>query len=57
MEHQPLSIGLSTLNCIECRRQWILRTERWRAYVTEDDPPEVVIYCESCADKEFGQDA
>ncbi len=28
---------------------------RWRAYVTDDDPPEVVFYCEGCAEREFGR--
>ena len=28
--------------------------DRWRAYVTDDDPPEVVFYCEACAEREFG---
>jgi hypothetical protein len=28
-------------------------TERWRVYLTDDDPPEAVSYCPDCAEDEF----
>jgi hypothetical protein len=28
--------------------------ERWRAYLTEDEPAELAFYCPECADKQFG---
>jgi hypothetical protein len=27
--------------------------ERWRVYLTDDDPPEAVAYCPACAASEF----
>jgi hypothetical protein len=41
--------------CIECDRQWIDASERWRILVSDDDPPEAVAYCQSCAEREFGK--
>jgi len=40
--------------CIECARQWQVSSERWRVYLTDDDPPEAVAYCPACAAREFG---
>jgi hypothetical protein len=28
--------------------------EHWSAYLTDDDPPEVVFFCPDCAEREFG---
>jgi hypothetical protein len=37
--------------CAECRRIWLPEDEdRWQAYLTDDEPPEVVFYCPSCAE-------
>jgi len=30
--------------------------ERWQAWLTDDEPPEVVFYCPTCAEREFGVD-
>jgi hypothetical protein len=30
--------------------------ERWSAYLTDDEPPEIVFYCPECAEREFGGD-
>jgi hypothetical protein len=27
--------------------------ERWRAYLTDDEPPDVAFYCPECAEREF----
>lgn len=46
------------LVCIECSAEWLREDPtRWRAYLTSDDPPEVLIYCEVCASREFGNAA
>jgi hypothetical protein len=42
------------LECVECCRRWRVPSERWRVYVTDDDPPELVAYCRVCAEREFG---
>jgi hypothetical protein len=39
--------------CIECRRPWLDASERWRVYLTDDDPPVPVTYCAACAEREF----
>lgn len=45
------------LRCIECGRESVTG-RHWRAYLAsdpcEDDPPELVVYCPSCAEREFG---
>ena len=55
MNDQAKSVAVMTLSCIECERRLGDRSERWRAYVTDDEPPEVVVYCDLCADREFGR--
>ncbi len=45
------------LRCVECRRESSVGF-RWRAYLADDprddDPPEVAVFCPSCAEREFG---
>ena len=45
------------LRCVECRRESV-SGRRWRAYLADDpddhDPPEVAVFCPSCAEREFG---
>ena len=45
------------LRCIECGRE-SATGRRWRAYLAidpeDDELPEVVVLCPSCADREFG---
>jgi len=46
---------------LDCRRRpagapfsWLpADEERWRAYLTDDEPPEVAFYCPECAGREF----
>jgi hypothetical protein len=43
--------------CAECR--WISLPEdeiRWQAYLTDDEPPEAILYCPDCAEHEFGSE-
>jgi hypothetical protein len=42
------------IECIECARLWDVPTERWRVYVTDDDPPKAIPYCPACSAEEFG---
>jgi hypothetical protein len=44
---------VQTICCQECRRSWLDARERWRLYVTDDDPIESVPYCPECASREF----
>jgi hypothetical protein len=45
-------IGL--LRCVECDTAWFPDdASRWRAYLTGDEPREVLVYCEQCAAREF----
>jgi hypothetical protein len=41
--------------CAECGSVWLpVDAARWEAYLTDDEPPEIVFYCPSCAEREFG---
>jgi hypothetical protein len=52
-----VSVALSRqLLCQECCRAWVDPHERWRAYVTDDEPAEPVLYCPICAAREFDPD-
>jgi hypothetical protein len=47
--------GALVPNCQECGAVWLCADhERWRAYRTDDEPPELVFYCPQCAEREFG---
>jgi hypothetical protein len=42
-------------SCIECEAPWLpADPEHWRAYLTDDEPPEIAFYCPVCAEREFG---
>ena len=41
------------LDCQECERRWVDSAERWRVYLTPEEPPEAVAYCPECAAREF----
>jgi hypothetical protein len=44
--------------CAECGRPWMpADEERWQAWLTCDEPPEIAFYCRECGDREFGDDA
>ena len=45
------------LTCVECGRMQPAGARGWKAYLTtdEDEPAEVVSYCASCAEREFGR--
>jgi hypothetical protein len=43
--------------CAECDAQWLpADEERWAAYLTDDEPPELVFYCSDCGGREFRGD-
>jgi hypothetical protein len=46
-------ISVSPICCRECDRTWIDGRERWRLYLTADEPPSPVPYCPDCAAREF----
>jgi hypothetical protein len=36
--------------CAECEVPWpSANEERWQAYLTDDEPPELAFYCADCA--------
>jgi hypothetical protein len=41
--------------CAECDARWLAANEeRWYAYLTDDEPPELAFYCPMWAEQEFG---
>jgi hypothetical protein len=45
-----------TLRCQECPATSADgRALGWVAFLTRDDPPEIIIYCPICAEREFGE--
>jgi hypothetical protein len=41
-------------SCAECEARWLpADVARWCAYLTDDEPAEVVFYCPDCAEREF----
>jgi Zn finger protein HypA/HybF involved in hydrogenase expression len=43
------------LRCAECFAAWSDDPEaRFRGYLTDDEPPDVVLFCPECAETEFG---
>jgi hypothetical protein len=43
-----------TLVCEECGATADERAAGWRIYLTAEDPPEPLVYCPQCAEREFG---
>ena len=43
-------------HCAECGMDW-LPGEHWgsKAYLTDDEPPDVAVFCPECAEREFGR--
>jgi hypothetical protein len=42
--------------CAECGAVWLpADEERWKAYLTDDEPPQLAFYCSDCAEREFGE--
>jgi hypothetical protein len=45
-----------SLVCVECGETASDDDARgWRTYLTSDEPEDVAIYCQDCAEREFGQ--
>jgi hypothetical protein len=43
--------------CVECGAVWWPDTEdRFAAYWTDDEPPELAFYCSECAERELGSE-
>jgi hypothetical protein len=53
----PLESVALTPTCAECETVWLpADEERWQAWLTDDEPPELAFYCSDCAEREFGPD-
>jgi hypothetical protein len=48
------SVDASVALCAECRSVWLsVDEERWQAWLTDDEPPELAFYCPERAEREF----
>jgi hypothetical protein len=44
----------SVPECVECEIPWLPADgERWRAYLTDDEPSEIAFFCPTCSEREF----
>lgn len=42
------------IRCLECSAEWRREeTTQWRAYLTDESPPALALYCPDCAKREF----
>ena len=49
-----LAVVGSELRCQECQVAWSpAKTTQWVAFLTEADPPQILLYCPQCALREF----
>lgn len=53
MDNDASLIARLLFVCQECQRPWFEAHERWRVYLSDDEPPEAVPYCPECAGREF----
>jgi hypothetical protein len=46
----PVTPLVRSIACVECGRVWVLPIERWRIYLTDDDPPNTPrrVLCRLC---------
>jgi hypothetical protein len=44
------------LRCVECGRSWLDPRERWRVYLTDDEPADSAAFCPGCSAREFDSD-
>jgi len=49
-------IAAQTMTCEECKRPWSDPAERWRLYLSCDEPTVPIAYCRSCSEREFGEE-
>ena len=50
------STGLDVPYCEECGRFWRRPDlERWKAFLTAGEAPELAFYCSACAERDFGE--
>ena len=56
MDDNTRVLARPLLVCEECLRPWLRPHERWRLYLTDDEPPQTVPYCPECAGREFDGD-
>jgi hypothetical protein len=50
---QSAAGGRPELACVECGAIAPPDADGWRVYRTDDEPPELAIYCPDCAEVEF----
>ena len=47
------TISVEPVHCLECGREWVEASERWRMYLSGENPPHPLTYCPACARREF----
>lgn len=56
MTQETVRLAGGEIRCLECSAEWRPEeTTQWRAYLTEESPPQLALYCASCAKREFDE--
>ena len=54
--HQLEMRWVDVPECVECGRAWLNPRNRWRAYLTDDEPAQVAFFCARCAERKFDRE-
>ena len=52
-DHAESLTLVEPVRCLECGRSWLEASERWRTYISGENPPQPLTYCPGCAQREF----
>lgn len=54
MAQHTVKLAADEIRCLECAAEWRPEeTTQWRAYLTDESPPALALYCPDCAKREF----
>jgi hypothetical protein len=56
MLDDPIPVLEGVLLCGECDRPGLPGAPGWETMLTDDEPPEVMVFCPRCVDREFSAD-
>ena len=57
MLDEPIPVLEGVLECAECGRPGLPGARGWESMLTNDQPPELLVFCPRCFEREFSGDA